>query len=93
MLVAPVGASSGTSISPFISFGLHRKDVPGGSPVTVKDTYGQNARLTFSAVANQRVSLKVSANLTGAYNWVNVSIKKPMERLWFHPIWHSNGIL
>lgn len=54
--------------------------VPGGSSVTVTtSTYGQNARLTFSAVANQRVSLKMtSVNLTGGtYNWVNVSIKKP----------------
>jgi hypothetical protein len=81
ILVAPVGASSGN-----VNFTLYNASdvtgtiVPGGSSVTVTtSTYGQNARLTFSAAANQRVSLKMtSVNLTGGtYNWVNVSIKKP----------------
>jgi YD repeat-containing protein len=54
--------------------------VPGGAPVTVTtSTYGQNARLTFSGAASQRVSLNVTGvNLTGGTNnFVNVSIRKP----------------
>ncbi len=53
---------------------------PNSTPVTITNTTpGQNGRATFTATANQRVSLNVDAvNLTGGYhNWVGVSILKP----------------
>lgn len=52
----------------------------GGSAVTVTtNTPGQNALLTFSGTANQRVYLRITgvSMSGGTNNWVNVSIKKP----------------
>jgi YD repeat-containing protein len=54
--------------------------LPDASPVSVTTTTpGQNAKLTFSGTANQRVSLKITGvSMTGGTNnWVNVSIRKP----------------
>jgi YD repeat-containing protein len=54
--------------------------LPDATPVTVTTTGpGQNAKLTFSGVANQRVSLKITGvSMTGGTNnWVNVSLRKP----------------
>jgi uncharacterized protein YhfF len=45
--------------------------VPGGPPVTVMTTSpGQNATLTFTGAANQRVSLNVSGSTIPAYSFV-----------------------
>jgi YD repeat-containing protein len=51
---------------------------PGGPAVTVTTTTpGQNAQLTFSGTASQRVSLKISGvTLTGGNGYVDVYIKK-----------------
>ncbi|HEX3251331.1 MAG TPA: PPC domain-containing protein, partial [Pyrinomonadaceae bacterium] len=53
---------------------------PGGGSVTLTNTVaGQNAQATFTATANQRVSLNLnSVMLTGGYqNWVTITIKAP----------------
>lgn len=53
---------------------------PGGGPVTLTNTVpGQNAQATFTATANQRVSLNInSISLTGgSQNWATISIVAP----------------
>ena len=53
---------------------------PGGPPVTLTNTTpGQNAQATFTATANQRVSLNTTnvALTGGSHNWVYVAIQKP----------------
>jgi len=67
---------------------------PGGSAVTVTNTIpGQNGRATFTASANQRVSLSVtSVTLTGGYhNWVTVSIKNPDGSTLTSALYDSGG--
>jgi hypothetical protein len=57
---------------------------PGGSPVTVTTTSsGQNARLTFSGAASQRVSLKLSSV---TMTQVQVSIIKPDASVLVTPV-------
>lgn len=52
---------------------------PGGASVTASVTIpGQNAQLTFSGTAGQRVSLKISSvSMTGGSGYVEVSTKNP----------------
>ena len=53
---------------------------PGSGPVSLTNTVpGQNAQATFTATANQRVSLNInSISLTGGYHdYVTISIKAP----------------
>ncbi len=53
---------------------------PGGPPVTVSTTVpGQNARLSFSGTAGQRVSLKIENVVVsgGSTNTANIAIVKP----------------
>lgn len=79
ILIDPDGTNTGSII-----FTLYNaSDVtgtitPGGSPVTVITTiHGQNARLTFSGTAGQRVSLQLSNSTFSGCIAVNDSIKKP----------------
>jgi len=52
---------------------------PGGAPVTASTTVpGQNAQLTFSGTAGQRVSVKLSSvSMSGGTGYVEVSLKNP----------------
>lgn len=63
---------------------------PGGAAVTVTTTTaGQNARLTFSGSANQRITLTTSNGSTG---WALFSIVKPDGSYLAGPAWGVNGI-
>jgi YD repeat-containing protein len=62
--------------------------VPGGPNVSVSTTTpGQNARLTFSGAANQRVSLGMSWTA----GWAQASIVKPDGSYLINPTWASGG--
>jgi hypothetical protein len=52
---------------------------PGGASVTASVTVpGQNGRLTFTGIAGQRVSLKMTAvTMSGGTGYVDISINKP----------------
>ena len=63
---------------------------PGGPPVTVSTTTaGQNARLTFSGGANQRVTLTTT---NGSLGWAQFSIIKPDGSYLIGPSWGNNGM-
>jgi hypothetical protein len=79
ILIDPDGTNTGS-----INFTLYNASdmtgtiTPGGSPVTVTTTiHGQNARLTFSGTAGQRVSLQLSNSTFSGCIAVNDSIKNP----------------
>jgi YD repeat-containing protein len=62
---------------------------PGGSSVTISTTsVAQNARLTFSGTANQRISLTTS---NGSIGWAYFSIIKPDGSYLINPGWGHNG--
>jgi YD repeat-containing protein len=87
--IDPMGTETGT-----LTLALHAVPadvsgsiVPGGSPVQVTlSAPGQNAELTFSGTAGQRISLSLSAAPTGS-----VTIRKPDQTtltstsMWFLP--------
>jgi YD repeat-containing protein len=67
---------------------------PNGTPTTITNTTpGQNGVATFTATANQRVSLNINTvSLTGgAHNWVTISIKKPDGSTLVSNVFASSG--
>ena len=67
---------------------------PGGSSVTLTNTVpGQNGKATFTATANQRVSLNINTvSLSGGiHNWATVSIKKPDGSTLVSDVFASGG--
>ncbi|MCI0724229.1 MAG: hypothetical protein L0338_35495, partial [Acidobacteria bacterium] len=63
---------------------------PGGSPVTITTTTpGQNASLTFSGTAGQRISLKTGSGTLSNTGWNQVVIKNP-DGSWLNWGWMNN---
>ncbi len=80
LMVDPQGVTTGSQtvvlndVPPDVTGSI----TPGGSPVTITTTIpGQNAALTFSGTAGQRVSLLISGSTFPGCIAVNNSIKKP----------------
>jgi YD repeat-containing protein len=81
ILLDPTGANIGSATLTLydVPNDITGSITPGGSAITVTTTTpGQNAQLSFSGTANQRVSLRLSGvSLTGGNNSAYVYIKKP----------------